>query len=135
MSKPAPAKESGKAKSRETGRVLLITDHIATAEYGAILENAGFEVVGVTGSAAALISLPRTRPHVVVADTKLRRIRAEELARTITQGPDSVPILLIGSEQATLEQRCAAVAAGAYDYIQMPDESRLLEARTRQLVA
>jgi diguanylate cyclase (GGDEF)-like protein len=103
--------------------------------YAEALERAGFTVVAVTGGVAALVSLQRTRPHVVVADENLKGIRAEELARMLYQTEERLPLILIGDSEATGARRGVALTAGAFDYISMPGELSLLMARTAQLVA
>jgi diguanylate cyclase (GGDEF)-like protein len=118
---------------RDQGRVLVVTDGPA-ADYRSALEQAGFVVVGIAGSAAALVSLRHTRPHVVIADVNLKGISAEELSRKLVQAQDGVPLVLVGAEPATEMRRSAALAAGAFDYCQTPAELSLLIARTEQLV-
>jgi diguanylate cyclase (GGDEF)-like protein len=103
--------------------------------YAEALERAGFVVVGVSGGVAALVSLQRTRPHVVIADENLRDIRAEELARNLGQTQDGLPLIMIGAGDATGTRRSAALSVGAFDYISVPAEQALLLARTAQLVA
>jgi diguanylate cyclase (GGDEF)-like protein len=103
--------------------------------YSEALERAGFVVVGVAGGAAALVSLQRTRPHVVVADAHLKGIKAEELARMLCQSEEGLPLILIGTDEASGARRSAALAAGAFDYIAVPADLSLLMARTAQLVA
>jgi diguanylate cyclase (GGDEF)-like protein len=120
--------------ARDQKRVLLVTDEPSRAVYGAALENAGFTVVGIAGGVAALISLRRTRPHLVVIDVSLKGIFAEELARSLTRTEDSVAVVLMGDDAATNARRVAAIAAGAFDYFQMPNELPLFLARAAQLV-
>jgi diguanylate cyclase (GGDEF)-like protein len=136
MSAIARAANSGdRTPSRDQGRVLLVTDNPEMGAYSEALERAGFAVVGVAGGAAALISLQRTRPHVVVADANLKGIKAEELARMLCQSEEGLPLILIGAADASGARRNAALAAGAFDYIAVPAEQSLLMARTAQLVA
>ncbi|HEX8144283.1 MAG TPA: diguanylate cyclase [Pyrinomonadaceae bacterium] len=131
----ARAANSDRPQARDQGRVLLVTDNLAMNVYGEALERAGFTVVGVAGGVAALVSLQRTRPHVVIADENLRGIRADELARMLGQSQDALPLILIGTAESSGARRSAALAAGAFDYISMPAEQSLLMARTSQLVA
>jgi diguanylate cyclase (GGDEF)-like protein len=79
--------------------------------------------------------LQRTRPHVVIADTRLKGVSAVELARILNDAQDAVPVVLMGDECATLARRAEAMRAGASDYFQLPSEVTLLIERTRQLVA
>ena len=134
MSAPAQATAQDTLRARNQGRVLLVTDDLAHAAYGAALEDAGFVVVGVTGGAAALVALRQTRPHIIVADINLKGITAAELTQTLAQMPDGPPLLLLGASASTLERRTATLHAGAFDYFQVPQEMALLVARAAQLI-
>ena len=50
------------------------------------------------------------------------------------QSQDSTPLIVVGTEAATLKRRHAALSAGANDYFQIPDEFELLVMRANQLV-
>ncbi|MDT5062176.1 MAG: hypothetical protein QOH63_2635 [Acidobacteriota bacterium] len=115
--------------------MVLVTDEPSVAAYKAALEQAGFAVVGVTGGAAALVSLSRTRPQIVIVDIDLRGIGADELMNSLERVQDGVAVLFIGVAATTLARRSEAIALGAFDYFQMPAELSLLIARTAQLVA
>lgn len=127
--------KSDRARTRDQGRILLVTDDPATGVYSTALENAGFAVVGVAGGAAALVSLRRTRPNLIIADSNLKGIGAEDMARTMAQSQENVPLLLIGSEASTLQRREGAMNAGAVDYFSLPGELPLLLLRVAQLVS
>jgi diguanylate cyclase (GGDEF)-like protein len=122
-----------RTQTREQGRVLLVTDE-PHAVHRLALEEAGFAVVGVAGSTAALVALHRSRPHVIIADANLKGISALELARKLAQTQDGVPLILVGAELADASRRGAALAMGAFDYFQLPVELSLLIARVGQLV-
>lgn len=131
----ATAREtSNQANSREQGRVLVVTDEPRRLASLDALERAGFAVVGVAGGAAAIVALSKSRPHVVIADTCLKGINADELTRHIVREGEGVPLILFGDVEATGERRHAALSAGAFDYFQLPTEFALLLARTAQLV-
>jgi diguanylate cyclase (GGDEF)-like protein len=129
------ASSNSRTMTRDQGRVLLVTDEPSAVSYGAALEDAGFMVVGVTGGAAALVSLRRTRPHMVIVDVNLRGIGAGDLVNSMTRVQDGVAVLLIGEAATTIERRKDAITLGAFDYFEMPAELSLLIARTTQLVA
>ena len=131
----ATALATDQVSGRDQGRVLLVTDEPSMAAYGGSLERAGFMVVGVAGGAAALVSLRRSRPHVVIADISLKGINGSELARMMARTQDAVPLVMVGTAEASRTQRSAAMAVGAFDYFQLPAELDLLIARTAQLVA
>ncbi|HEX8844443.1 MAG TPA: diguanylate cyclase [Pyrinomonadaceae bacterium] len=135
MSATARASSNDRARARDQGRVLLVTDEPAVAAYGVQLERAGFAVVGVTGGAAALVSLRRARPHIVIVDVNLRGIGADDLVHSLMRAQDGVAVLLLGDSPSTIPRRSEAIALGAFDYFQMPAELPLLVARTTQLVS
>ena len=133
MTAHAKRKTAAVARDRTRGRVLLITDGDLSAYAGA-LTSRGIEVVGVSSGTAALVSLQRSRPHVVIANPGARGLRVKELARMLAQSEDGVPLILAGSERATIENRRAAFVLGAFDYFEIPSEFELLIERADQLV-
>jgi two-component system cell cycle response regulator len=133
MSAPTQKTTPAKADARDRGRVLLITEEPADL-LSRTLETTGLEIVGVSRGSAALISLQRSRPHLVVASTTVKGISPVELARTLSQTQDGVPLILVGRETATIERRIEALSAGAFDYLELPAEVALLSLRVQQLV-
>ena len=134
MSARAEKRNIAKPTDRSRGRVLLIADDDQTRFVEAVTAR-GINVVGVANGAAALISLQRSRPHLVVANPAARGLRIRELARTLAQSDEGIPLVLAGSQRATLEMRHAALLEGAFDYFELPLEFDLLLERTQQLVA
>lgn len=133
MAQQARDKRLIEQDTRRRGRVLLISDEPVVAEMKA-LEAIGLEVVGVSGGAAALISLQRSRPHVVIVHSDVKGISSRELARMLAQTQESISLILTGREDATLERRLATLSHGISDYFQMPGELPLLVERARHLV-
>src|SRR5256885_2499120 len=118
---------------RARGRVLLIADDDQT-RFVEVVTARGINVVGVANGAAALVSLQRSRPHVGVANPAARGLRMRELAKSLAQSDDGVPLVLAGSHPATIQIRHAALLEGAFDYFELPLEFDLLIERTQQLV-
>ena len=81
-----------------------------------------------------MVSLTRTRPHLVIAHSPTRGLRIRELAKLLAQSEDGIPLLLTGPEPSTIALRRAAMLEGAVDYFSLPDELDLLIERTEQLV-
>jgi diguanylate cyclase (GGDEF)-like protein len=133
MSARAEKRNTAKPTDRARGRVLLIADDDQTRFAEAVTAR-GINVVGVANGAAALISLQRSRPHLVVANPAARGLRIRELARTLAQSDEGIPLVLAGSERTTVELRHAALLEGAFDYFELPLEFDLLLERTQQLV-
>src|SRR5215216_2731586 len=118
---------------RSRGRVLLITTD-NRALYVDAFTMRGIDVFSVANGTAALVSLTRTRPHLVIADASTPGLRIKELAKMLAQTEDRIPLLLVGSEPSTVETRRAAMVEGAFDYFALPAEIDLLTERTQQLV-
>jgi diguanylate cyclase (GGDEF)-like protein len=133
MSARAEKRNSAKTNERARGRVLLISDD-SQASFVEAITARGINVVGVANGAAAMVSLQRSRPHLVVANPAARNLRIRELARMLAQSDDGIPLVLAGSQPATVEIRHAALLEGAFDYFELPLEFDLLVERTQQLV-
>jgi len=121
-------------KERSRGRVLVIADE-DPAKLIQTLDKRGIEVVGVSNGAAALVSLQRSRPHLVVANSTTRGLRIDELARMLAQYEDGIPLILVGPEESTVATRHAAMLDGAIDYFELPEEFELLIERAQQLIS
>ena len=113
--------------------MLLISDD-PLVSFQAALETAQLEIVEISAAIAAPIALRRSRPQIVIANTQIKGISIQELARMFGQSPDGVPLLLVGDEAATAKQRQAAMSAGAFDYFQVPAEVELLILSATRLV-
>jgi diguanylate cyclase (GGDEF)-like protein len=129
-----PEKEpTTRPSDRARGRVLLIADDRET-EFVDEISARGIDVFGVSNGTAAMVSLTRTRPHLVIAHSSTRGLRIRELAKLLAQSDDGIPLVLTGSEPATVALRRAAMLEGAFDYFKLPDELELLIEKTEQLV-
>jgi diguanylate cyclase (GGDEF)-like protein len=133
MTARAEKQHKPKAGDRSRGRVLLITDE-DQSQFIEAIAGRGIDVVGVSNGAAALVSLQRSRPHLVIADIKARGLKMREIGKMLAQSDDGIPLVLVGSERATLSARRAALLNGAFDYFEYPAEIELLIERTHQLV-
>src|SRR5437660_10423128 len=126
MNVRAAAANSRTDGARAQGRVLLISDDDANSSLTAALERSGFAIAGVSRSTAALVSLPRTRPHLVIAAVDVKGISALEVTRQLSSSEDFTPCLLVGAEPSTDGRRREALAAGAQDYFQFAEQLELL---------
>jgi diguanylate cyclase (GGDEF)-like protein len=132
MIRSGQKQESVEKNVRDHRRVLLIADD-EDFQLVSMLEGAGFKVVGVCSMVESPVALHRTRPQLVIAGSESRGLTVAELARILQQSEDAVPLILIGSEEATLQRRRAAMLVGAFDYYQMPTEFELLLHSANQL--
>src|SRR5438552_16209695 len=111
--KPGAQKEKSGERSRSAhGRVLLIAEEPAVS-VSASLEASGLNVVAVSAGAAALVSLRRHRPQLVLASSTIEGLSISELARTLAQTEEGLLLLIVGSEPSTSERRQAVISAGA----------------------
>lgn len=95
----------------------------------------GLDIVGVSGGSAALVSLHRCRPHLVIAHAEVKGLSLVDLAKTIKGSDDGLlSLIIVGSEPPSLELRQAIILAGAFDYFQTPQEVELLGLRAKQLI-
>src|SRR5215813_11128785 len=101
--------------SPDQRRVLVVADE-PDASLVSCLESAGFKIVGVSTAAAAPVLLIRSRPHLVIASTRIRGLSLQELAQILHQRDDDLPFIFVGTEVATLQSREAAMGEGASDY-------------------
>lgn len=131
---PRPEKEpTTRPSDRARGRVLLISDE-REAQFVETLAARGIDVFGVSNGTAAMVSLTRTRPHLVIAHTEARGLRIRELSKLLAQSDDGIPLVLTGSEPSSVALRHAAMVEGAFDYFALATEFELLIERTQQLV-
>ena len=134
MKAKAQKEKPVKTALRERGRVLIVSEEPDFMDPGP-LTAAGLEIVGVVRGSAAPVSLQRSRPHVVIANSAIKGISPPELARILAQTEDGIPLVLVGAKASTLNRRQAALSAGAFDYFQLPAEIDLLVLRLGQVVA
>jgi diguanylate cyclase (GGDEF)-like protein len=132
--KPIPRKaQAVGAGSRERGRVLIISEE-ANVSWLEALDAAELQVVDVAAAAAAFVSLRRSRPHLVLASTRVKALSTSDLVRALNHLDDGLPLLVFGDEPLTPERRQAVLAQGAFDYFQLPEELDSLILRVNQIV-
>ena len=84
MSSRAEKEPITKPSERARGRVLVIAED-KQPEFSDAITSRGIDVFGVSNGAAAMVSLTRTRPHLVVAHASTRGLRLKELAKMLAQ--------------------------------------------------
>ncbi len=119
---------------RSRGRVLIVTDE-SQPLLAKLLAAKGIDVVGVSTGTAAIVSLQRSRPHLVVANPHATGLSVSELAKMLEQFDNGIPLVLAGAKPANHENRLAAMCEGAFDYFELPSEVDLLVKRSEQLIA
>jgi signal transduction histidine kinase/FixJ family two-component response regulator len=122
---------NAKADGRDSEiRILVADDNSDMREYVARLLGARWTVETVSDGLAALESLRRHRPTLVVTDVMMPRMDGFELLREIRKDPATrrVPVVML-SARAGEESRVEGLEAGADDYIVKPFTARELMAR------
>ena len=97
-------------------RVLLIDDEPSLlATIAPLLRGQGYEVATATTGHAALDSVDRQPPQLVILDLGLPDLDGVEVCRRLREGR-SVPIVVLSARGAEKE-KVAALDAGADDYV------------------
>ena len=137
-------------RSDETwARIVVVDDqHANVVLLERMLEQWGYtHVIGTTDSSAVVNICSETRPDLIVLDLQMPKpdgFELMEILRPMTQGPPSVPVLVLTAD-VTPATRQRALATGAGDFLSKPLDpievrlriSNLLETRRlqRELVA
>ncbi len=94
------------------------------------LQGAGHRCVGVNNGQDALMHLRRGHFAMVVLDWTLPDFSGVEICRRLRSSGNTTPVLMVTARDA-LEERVAALDAGADDYLTKPFELDELQARVR----
>ncbi len=97
-----------------------------------LLESAGYAVQSANSGEAALSSLEKELPDLIILDVKTSGINGYDLCRKITSHPKSmgIPIIFISGLEAGAD-KVKAFEAGAVDYITRPFHHEDVLARVR----
>lgn len=105
--------------------VVIVDDHAAfRVAARALLESAGFDVLGEAGDGIEAIEVSRRlRPDVVLVDVQIPGVDGFDVARALTQQAEGRPavVLVSGREQSDYGRR--ALTCGARAFIRKEDLS------------
>jgi len=111
-------------------RILLVDDEPSLlATIAPLLRSQGYDVATATSGHAALDSVDRQLPQLVVLDLGLPDLDGVEVCRRLREGR-SVPILVLSARGAEAD-KVAALDGGADDYVTKPFGAEELLARVR----
>ena len=111
-------------------RILLVDDEPSLlATIAPLLRSQGYDVATATSGHAALDSVDRQLPQLVVLDLGLPDLDGVEVCRRLREGR-SVPILVLSARGAEAD-KVAALDGGADDYVTKPCGAEELLARVR----
>ncbi|WFE38766.1 response regulator transcription factor [Micromonospora sp. WMMD998] len=115
-------------------RILVVDDDRTVADVVCrYLEHAGYEVEHVGDGAAALASVARHTPHLVVLDLMLPVVDGLEVCRRLRERPDGVPIVML-TARGDEADRVLGLQLGADDYLSKPFSPRELVLRVRSVL-
>jgi CheY-like chemotaxis protein len=118
-------------------RTILIVDdneaNVALLEY--LLKSCGYEVRSSVDAEAALVSIARHRPGLVLTDIQLPGASGLELTRRLKSDPATAGIRIVAISafaMAADEQR--ALAAGCDGYVAKPIDTRTFPALVAEII-
>jgi putative two-component system response regulator len=124
------------APAKQTGRVLVVDDVEANrALLNTLLTREGYRVELAADGNAALESVRRHPPDIVLLDVMMPRPDGFDVCRALKQDPATrlVPIVLVTALH-NLEDRIRGIDAGADDFISKPFHAHELRARVQSLI-
>jgi DNA-binding response OmpR family regulator len=117
------------------GQLVLVVDDDRTVSdvVRRYLERAGFRVTHAGDGVAALASVARDRPDLVVLDLMLPKVDGLEVCRRLRTDPGGVPIVMLTAlgEEA---DRVLGLEVGADDYMTKPFSPRELVLRVQSVL-
>lgn len=122
--------------AQSAGRILVVDDTQANVELlEGLLTREGYTVQTAADGEAALESIRRDPPDLVLLDVMMPKLDGFEVCRRLKQDPATrlTPVVLITALQER-EDKIHGINAGADDFLTKPVNPHELRARTRSLV-
>ena len=114
--------------------ILLVDDESAiTMNLAPFLERTGFRVDVAEDGLAALESLKKTTPNIIVLDVLMPHMDGREVLRHLRQQENWTPVILLTRVGESTE-RAMALEEGADDYLNKPFDPYELVARIRAVL-
>lgn len=115
-------------------RILIIEDDAALVDVLSLaFEDAGHAVDWARDGADGLRRVQRDGPDLVISDVNMPRLDGFSLCRRVREAKDPVPIILLTSRDAEIDQ-ALGLELGADDYVIKPFSTRVLLARVGALL-
>ena len=115
-------------------KVLVVDDkQMMRDSVGAILQQAGYQVVASPDGNGALGMVARHRPAAVVTDLRMPEMDGLELLSRLGAADDTLPVVLM-TAYGTVDDAVSAMKQGAFDFIQKPFEGDELLMTVRRAV-
>jgi DNA-binding response OmpR family regulator len=121
-------------KPQGTKRILVVDDDQTVSDVICrYLEHDGFQVSHVGDGEAALATVARQAPHLVVLDLMLPKVGGLQVCRQLRARPDGVPIIMLTARSDEAD-RILGLQLGADDYLTKPFSPRELVLRVRSVL-
>ena len=114
--------------------ILVVDDEPNIIELARLyLERDGFRVVGVGDGLAALESVERLRPALMILDIMLPNLDGLEICKKMRAQDNSIPILMLTARDDDID-KILGLELGADDYLTKPFNPRELVARVKAIL-
>jgi DNA-binding response OmpR family regulator len=114
--------------------ILVVDDEPNIIELARLyLERDGFRVVGVGDGLAALESVERLRPALMILDIMLPNLDGLEICKKLRARENSIPILMLTARDDDID-KILGLELGADDYLTKPFNPRELVARVKAIL-
>lgn len=114
--------------------ILVVDDEPNIIELARLyLERDGFRVVGVGDGLAALESVERLRPALMILDIMLPKLDGLEICKKLRAQDNSIPILMLTARDDDID-KILGLELGADDYLTKPFNPRELVARVKAVL-
>jgi len=114
--------------------ILVVDDEPNIVELTRLyLERDGFRVVGVGDGLAALESVERLRPALMILDIMLPNLDGLEICKKLRAQDNSIPILMLTARDDDID-KILGLELGADDYLTKPFNPRELVARVKAIL-
>ncbi|HEV3010782.1 MAG TPA: PAS domain S-box protein [Burkholderiales bacterium] len=131
----APARVARASRSRLSGRVLVVDDEKAVADFmRELLESWGLEATAVSSPLGVLERISRQPPDLVILDQTMPGITGMNLAREIAAARPGLPVVLCTGNSERLEQdelNAAGVRALLHKPVEPDELHRVLSVELR----
>jgi DNA-binding response OmpR family regulator len=114
--------------------ILVVDDEPNIIELARLyLERDGFRVVGVGDGLAAMESVERLRPALMILDIMLPKLDGLEICKKLRGQDNSIPILMLTARDDDID-KILGLELGADDYLTKPFNPRELVARVKAIL-
>ncbi|MFC2042536.1 response regulator transcription factor [Chloroflexota bacterium] len=114
--------------------ILVVDDESNIVELARLyLERDSFKVVGVGDGLAALESVDRLRPALMILDIMLPNLDGLEICKKLRAEDNSIPILMLTARDDDID-KILGLELGADDYLTKPFNPRELVARVKAIL-